>query len=124
MRGSPRPSAGGTSMSVRRRAVLCAELVCLISLSTLRVVAQAENPNLHARDIVAPMFALDSAQASRPRSSADRRVTLILHDVALKDALRAIATQGDVVLYYNDRDIPAGQRVSVSVTNATVIAAL
>ena len=111
-------------MSVRRRAVLCAELVCLISLGASHVLAQAENPSVHRRDMVAPVPVRSSVRGQQPRRSTDRRITLDLRDVELKEALRAIAAQGDIVLLYNDRDIPAEPRVSVSVTDVTVIAAL
>src|SRR6185437_9623939 len=46
------------------------------------------------------------------------------HDVALKDALRAIAHEGNIALFYNDRDLPAERRVSLVVADATVTQAL
>src|SRR5690242_15913706 len=101
MRGPHRPSAGGTSMSVmsvRSRAMLCAELCCLVSLSVPRLLAQAENAIPHQRAVVVQISAQDSVHMQQSRGSTEQGITLDLHDVALKDALRAIATQGKVVL--------------------------
>ena len=111
-------------MSVRRRAVMCAQLCCLVSFGVPRVMAQAENANLHGRMVTARMSAQDSAHVQQPGVATDERITLDLHDVALKDALRAIAQQGHVALFYNDRDLPTELRVSLVVADATVTQAL
>jgi outer membrane receptor protein involved in Fe transport len=60
----------------------------------------------------------------RPARTVDQPITLDLHKVPMKEALRAIAKQSGVVLFYNDHDIPAERRVSVTIANATVADAL
>jgi outer membrane receptor protein involved in Fe transport len=63
----------------------------------------------------------DSAERGKPSTSvAERLITLALHNVTMKDALRAIARQARVQLIYNDSDLPANRLVTVAISEATL----
>lgn len=111
-------------MRVRGMAVLCAALCCVIGAGVRRARAQSEKADSRARDVTVQLGAQDSASALSPSRAGGRRISLDLRDVALKDALRAIAVQSGVTLFYNDRDLPSGRFVSITVTNATAADAL
>ena len=111
-------------MSVRRTITICAEVLVLITLATPQVHTQSETIALRGRDAISQIPSSDSTRARQSPHDARSRITLDLHQAPLKDALRAIATQAKVVLFYNDGDIAAQPRVSISVTTVSIDSAL
>lgn len=94
----------------------------VVFLSLVTGVARAQNPG-------APTPSTRPAPPSRtaapaPAPALDRTISLDVHGVTLREALRAIGTQADVRLVYSDRVVPLERRVSVRVHDGTVREAL
>lgn len=111
-------------MRVTRGVVLCAGLLCVVGIGARPGIAQMASARVREGADGAQRQGQDSALVSQPGPLAAGRITIELDDVELKEALRAIAREGKVVLLYNDRDIPVGRRVSASVSGGTVGQAL
>ncbi len=107
-------------MRMACRAVLCAAVVWSTGLGPSHALAQVDLAGLSAPDARAGKQKPDSAPWQLSARYDERRISIRLHDVALKDALSAISEAGKVVLFYNDRDIPAAKRLSVSVDDMPV----
>src|SRR5690349_15848785 len=54
------------------------------------------------------------------RGFAQEKIKLILNNVELKQALKALEDQGEYRFVYKDEILPKGARVSINVNNATV----
>jgi len=62
----------------------------------------------------------DSLRIGPPEAKEERRISIDLNDVELKEAIRRVANDARVAIFYNDRDVPARARVSVRMSNASV----
>ncbi|HEU4642617.1 MAG TPA: TonB-dependent receptor [Gemmatimonadaceae bacterium] len=97
---------------------------CVIALlSLIAATVHAQDVNASPPGSAAGTTA-QSVAPHAPRAPLDRPITLELHDVPLRRALRAIAAAGDVRLVYSDRLVPLDRRVSVRVVRGTVRQAL
>ena len=108
-------------MSMERRVLLYLEFVAVCAVVATRASAQMKVAGLKGSRTVSQVEGRDSGAMQEPSRSTEPRIDLDLHEVALKDALRAIARVGGVELMYNDGDIPAGKLVSVTVTEMPIM---
>lgn len=114
-------------MGVRWRAVVCA--LCVESLHVVCpgggcARAQGATARLGSGEVVQGVESQDSARQRATVHADERRISIELRDVPLKDALKAIAAEGGVVLFYNDRDIPPRRRITIAVSQVTVAEAI
>ncbi len=110
-------------MRTTRRELLKLVLIGLCSLAAVRAGAQGGGDG----DPDGAFRQSRLGDVERTQSSGVHRgrlITLALHEVTIKNALRAVAKQAGVRLMYNDRDLPADRLVTVSISDATVEQAL
>lgn len=114
-------------MGVRWRAVLCALCVGALHMACLGgpcAQAQGDMARLEIGDVLKNG---DLQDTLRPRTSpapGEKRITIELRDASLKEALRAIATESGVALFYNDKDLPTMHRVTMAVEDVAVAEAI
>ncbi|HEY9516198.1 MAG TPA: TonB-dependent receptor [Gemmatimonadaceae bacterium] len=111
-------------MQTTRRELLFLVLIGLCSLAAIRAGAQVEGAD---GDSGSAFGQPRSAVVERAQSSGDHvghLITLALQQATMKEALRAIASQAEVRLIYNDSDLPADRLVTVTISDATVEQAL
>lgn len=110
-------------MRTRWRAVVCALSLgasCAPCIGSGGAQAQGAVARLGVGALPQNDAVRDSTRRSDSVRAAERRIDVDLRDVPLKDALKTIARDGGVVLFYNDRDIPARKRVTIALKNAAV----
>lgn len=114
-------------MGVRWRAIrgaLCTVILCCTWPGAPRIAAQVEIAGSGAGGGAARASAQDSVRNRLAAGPDDERISIQLRAVPLKEALRAIARESGVALFYNDRDIPLEKRVTIAVSEATVAESL
>jgi outer membrane receptor protein involved in Fe transport len=111
-------------MQTTRRELLSLVLIGLCSLAAIRVGAQAESADGDSGGAFSQRDADGVGRARSSRDHAAHLITLALHQVTMKEALRAVARQAEVRLLYNDSDLPVDRLVTVTISDATVEQAL
>ena len=94
-------------MRRKRRELLSLVLIGMCSFGAIRAGAQVEGAD---GDSAGAFTRRDADAADRVQSVGrveGRLITLDLHQITMKDALRAVARQAKVPLIYNDSDLPA-----------------
>ena len=86
-----------------------------VRTTSLMLSALCLASSLHAQEGYA--YRVASTEQAAPSS---RRVTMEINDVPLRDALRAVASQGGVSLIYASSTVPLERRVSLSARDASV----
>lgn len=105
------------------RAVACALSLgasCAPCIGSGGVQAQGTAARLGAGTLLQSDAVRDSTRRPDSVRAAERHIDVELRDVPLKDALKSIAGEGGVVLFYNDRDIPARKRVTIALKDVPV----
>lgn len=111
-------------MQTRRRELLSLVLIGLCSLAATRAGAQVEGADGGSRGTSTGLNADGVERAQSLGRVAGHSITLDLHQITIKDALRAVARQAEIQLIYNDKDLPADRLVTVTISDATVEEAL
>jgi outer membrane receptor protein involved in Fe transport len=108
-------------MLMERRVLLCLELIAICGGVAARTSAQMKMAGVKGSGMVPQVEGSASGSAQQPHPSIGASMSLDLHEVTLKDALRAIANGGGVKLLYNDGDIPSRKLVSITVASMPVM---
>ena len=110
-------------------AVVVGWALCTFVVPTvLRAQGAGEPVQLALADRGPQFFTVPAAHAARvdARNAAvlQRRISLALHDVPLREALDAVAQRAGLAISYRDDVLPAGARVTLEAANISVVAAL
>ena len=111
-------------MNTRCRIVLYGLLLGAPGLLSKSLSGQMQFAGSREPSIAAESAVTRSELVPPPQASPRGRITLSLHGVSLKAALREIARRGSVTLFYNDAQIPGGIVVSIKVSDASELDAL
>jgi outer membrane receptor protein involved in Fe transport len=111
-------------MQTMRRELLYLVLIGLCSLTAVRAAAQVEGADGHAGSALKQPKPDGVGRTQSFGDHAGHPITIALQQATMKEALRAIASQADVRLIYNDGDLPADRLVTVTISGATVEQAL
>lgn len=111
-------------MGISFRAATWGLVVGVVAILSSPLYAQVGLSSSHSRPLATQIEAEGSDFQSAESPSRKNRITLTLHEVTLKAALREIARRGRVPVIYNDAEIGGERRVSISVTDTRAIDAI
>lgn len=111
-------------MSISCNAATWGVVLGVVTMLSSPLTAQIDLPSSHAHPPATQSEAGGLDFQSAESMSRSERITLTLHEVTLKAALREIARRGRIPVLYNDAEVPGERLVSISVNDTGVVDAI